>query len=135
MPGTLLLRHVRTTHMDATVYEPVLCAILQGSKEVSAGDSLLSIGAGESLIVSHDVPVVSRITSARKGAPYLAVIFSLDVAMLRGLGIGGDEDLHSPMIDRAIARAQARLTARAPDDRPYDNAAAWLQDNLYDRRS
>ena len=92
MPGTLLLRHVRTTHMDATVYEPVLCAILQGSKEVSAGDSLLSIGAGESLIVSHDVPVVSRITSARKGAPYLAVIFSLDVAMLRGLydEVGGE---------------------------------------------
>lgn len=85
MPGTLLLRHVRPTQMDATMYEPVLCTILQGSKETTAGATQVNIRAGESLIVSHDVPVVSRITSARKGSPYLAVILSLDVTLLRSL--------------------------------------------------
>ena len=82
--------------MDAAIYEPVLCTILQGSKETVAGDMQVSIGAGESLSVSHDVPVVSRITSARKGSPYLAVIFSLDVAMLRSLydEVGGENIGH-----------------------------------------
>ena len=57
------------------------------------------------------------------------------VSLIRGLGLDRNEALHSQMIDRAVVRAQGRLTSRAPDDRPYDNAAAWLKDNLHDRRS
>ena len=66
MPGTLLLRHVRPTQMDATMYEPVLCTILQGSKETTAGATQVNIRAGESLIVSHDVPVVSAPSCTQK---------------------------------------------------------------------
>lgn len=93
MPSLMLLRHTRKTALNAALYEPVLCTILQGAKETAAGDDPVRICAGESLIVSHDVPVVSQITSATRSAPYLAVIVSLDVSVLRGLydEVGGEQ--------------------------------------------
>jgi AraC-like DNA-binding protein len=124
MPSIVLLRHVRTTQLDATMYEPVLCTILQGRKETSAGGTPVSIGAGESLIVSHDVPVVSRITSARRGAPYLAVILSIDLALLRNLyaEVGGENvGRHEPSAlsvhetDPQVADALSRYLALAND--------------------
>jgi AraC-like DNA-binding protein len=124
LPGLLLLRHVRPTRMDATMYEPVLCTILQGSKETAAGNAAVRIGAGESLIVSHDVPVVSRITSARTGSPYLAVILSIDVTLLRGLydEVGGENvDQREPSAmsvhetDPRVADALSRYLALAHD--------------------
>ena len=85
MPSLLLLRHSRPTPLRATLYEPVVCVILQGRKETSAGDQTLKIGAGDALLVSHDLPVVSRITQATREQPYLAMILSLDLARLRSL--------------------------------------------------
>jgi AraC-like DNA-binding protein len=37
------------------------------------------------LVVSHDLPIISRITKARPGKPYLALVLMIDVGMLRGL--------------------------------------------------
>jgi AraC-like DNA-binding protein len=85
LPGLLILRHLEPTPHTASLYQPVLCLILQGSKETRLGGTTHTLGAGQALIVSHDVPVQSRIIVARHGQPYLAVILSIDVAMLRGL--------------------------------------------------
>lgn len=41
----------------------------------------VDFGPGESLIVSHDLPVLSQVTEC----PYLALILSLDVDILRSL--------------------------------------------------
>ena len=120
MPGLLLLRHARPTELEATLYEPVLCTILQGEKETGAGDRPIRVGAGQSLIVSHDLPVVSRITSARKGSPYLAVIVTIDLALLRSLyeELGGEKLSESdtsamwiletdPQVEDALSRYMA----------------------------
>jgi len=85
VPGLLVLQSSRVTPLRASLYEPVVCLIVQGEKEAIAGDTRVRFGAGESLIVSHDVPVVSRITKARREAPYLALIFSIELAVLRSL--------------------------------------------------
>ena len=85
LPGLLLLQHEEPTPMKATLYEPVACLILQGRKETVLGDTSVRLGPGKSMVVSHDLPVRSRITSARTGKPYLAMILTLNVPMLRGL--------------------------------------------------
>lgn len=85
MPGLLLLRHLRPTTLEATIYEPVICLILQGEKQTILGERSVRFGAGESLIVSHTLPVVSRITKASSAAPYLALISSIDLSRLRSL--------------------------------------------------
>ena len=81
MAGLLLLAHDTQTSFEATVYEPVLCLILQGRKQVAIGEQSLSFGPGECLLVSHDLPVRSRITRA----PYTALVLEVDVAAVRKL--------------------------------------------------
>ncbi len=81
MDGLVLLRQRIRSSFEASLYEPVLCLILQGRKEVSIGDRTLSFGAGECLLVSNDLPVASRITKA----PYLALVLKVDVASIRKL--------------------------------------------------
>lgn len=79
--GMHFLRFNASSPQQATVYRPLLCLVLQGAKQVSAGAHSLTIAAGQSLIVSHALPVVSRITEA----PYVALVFPLDLDLLRGL--------------------------------------------------
>jgi AraC-like DNA-binding protein len=85
LPNLLILREDRVTAFDAVVYEPVICLILQGAKVVTIGDRVTSLAAGDALIVSHDLPVQSRITEATPVKPYLALILSLDLGILRSL--------------------------------------------------
>jgi len=79
--GLILLQQDSPSSFEAFLYEPVLCLILQGRKQVSIGEQTLSFGPGECLLVSHDLPVTSRITKA----PYLALVLGVDVATIRKL--------------------------------------------------
>jgi AraC-like DNA-binding protein len=81
MPGLGLLRRDFPSAFEASLYEPVLCLILRGEKEVSIGEQTLSFGPGECLLVSSDLPVCSRITKA----PYLALVLEVDIASIRKL--------------------------------------------------
>jgi AraC-like DNA-binding protein len=76
-----LFRQRSPSSFEASLYEPVLCLILQGRKELSLGEQALSFGPGECLLVSHDLPVRSRITKA----PYLSLVFEVDVGTIRKL--------------------------------------------------
>lgn len=81
----VLIRYPEPSGLEGSLYEPVICLILQGRKEVTLGDRTLSFGAGESLIISHELPVVSRVTMASPEVPYLALILTLDLNILRSL--------------------------------------------------
>ena len=83
--GTHLLRHHATTDLNSTVYRPLLCLILQGAKQVGSSTRTLTVGAGQSLVVSHTLPVISRITDASSKFPYTALVFPLDLDLLRSL--------------------------------------------------
>ncbi len=97
MDGFLLLRQDSASSFEATLYEPVLCLILQGGKEVSIVEQNVSLGPGECLLVSHDLPVRSRITRV----PYLALVFQIDVATLR--------KLHDDIAEFALDGGRARV--------------------------
>lgn len=91
------------TTLEATLYEPVTCLILQGRKETWLGDRHASFGPGDSLIVSHHLPVVSRITEASDQHPYIALVLSVDMTIVRNLY----EDVGIAEFDAAQARALA----------------------------
>lgn len=83
--GMFFLRQSAPTGQDATVYRPLLCLVLQGGKEVSTTSRTLDVGQGQSLVVSHALPVVSRITKAAADMPYVALVFPINLDLLRGL--------------------------------------------------
>ncbi len=97
--GTHLLRHQATTDLNATVYRPLLCLILQGAKQVGSSSRTLAVGARQSLIVSHTLPIVSRITEATTEAPYTALVFPLDLDLLRSLTPAVPPALNAPSSD------------------------------------
>lgn len=81
----LLLKQCVPTGLDATFYEPALCLILQGRKEVITGQRSFSFAVGELLIISHEVPVISKVTEASESTPYIALVLGLDMSIIRGL--------------------------------------------------
>ena len=83
--GLHFLRFAAPTAQDATVYRPLLCLVLQGAKEVGTSRRTLRVACGQSLLVSHALPVVSRITEAAPGRPYVALVFPIDLDLLRGM--------------------------------------------------
>jgi AraC-like DNA-binding protein/uncharacterized cupin superfamily protein len=85
LPGLTVLCQSSPSELEAYIYEPVICLILQGSKITSVGDQTMEVCEGSALLVSHDVPVVSKITQASARKPYLAVILSLDLQLVLSL--------------------------------------------------
>jgi AraC-like DNA-binding protein len=97
LPGLTLLGYPARTEFEATLYEPVVCVVLRGRKETTFGDQTFDVGAGDCLLVSHDLPVVSRIVEA----PYLALLLDVNLDLLRGLY----DELGTAMLDKTEARA------------------------------
>ena len=83
------------TQFEASVYNPVFCLILQGSKETNIGVRSIEISQGQALVVSHDLPITSRIKNASLLSPYMALILPIDMDIIRGLNAEMSE-LNSP---------------------------------------
>lgn len=81
LPGLRLLRYLRTTAFEASLYEPVVCLIVQGRKETTLGERTLVARTGQCILVSHDLPVASRILDA----PYLSLLLGVELGLLRSL--------------------------------------------------
>ena len=64
------------------MYEPSLCVVAQGAKEVLLADETYRLDPAQSLLVSVDLPVAARVVEASPGRPYLAVRISLDPAVV-----------------------------------------------------
>ncbi|EIE48607.1 transcriptional regulator, AraC family protein, partial [Citreicella sp. 357] len=84
-PAVCIYRRDAPSALEAYAYEPVLCMVLQGAKTMRSGDQSVEIGAGDALIVSQHLPVISRITQASPQRPYLAIVLSLNLVTLREL--------------------------------------------------
>lgn len=83
VPGLTLVRSRRPTELTPVLFQPFFCLVLQGTKQSAQGDRMVSFGAGQSLVISHDRPTFSRIVEASPAAPYLALALLLDIAMVR----------------------------------------------------
>ena len=129
LPRLSVLRREVRSDIEAMVYEPVMCLILQGSKVTSIGDQTVELLPGDALLVSHDLPVVSRITRASRQEPYLALILSLDLGLARSLY---DQVADAPAIDapaRSLAASPAGESLLEPLVRYFE-----LMDNPMDAR-
>jgi AraC-like DNA-binding protein len=80
----VMLRRSHPSEIEGTLYRPLLCLILQGAKDVTAGTLSVHCPAGHAIIVSHDLPVLSRITQASPNEPYIAFVLPIDLGLLRG---------------------------------------------------
>ncbi|RWY80426.1 AraC family transcriptional regulator [Rhizobium sp. WSM1325] len=67
------------------LYRSMICFILQGSKRVAIGDTLLSYDSAQYFISALDLPLTGQILDAGKGRPYVAVSLVLEPGLLAEL--------------------------------------------------
>ena len=82
VPALRLSRFSAPSDLAALVYEPSLCVVAQGAKEVLLADETYRLDPAQSLLVSVDLPVAARVVEASPGRPYLAVRIALDPAVV-----------------------------------------------------
>ncbi len=85
VPGLFAVRATAPSGLLHDVYRPLVCLLVQGSKQVTMGTQAFAFSAGDSLLVTADVPTVSQITRASLAAPYYSLVLELDLALIAEL--------------------------------------------------
>ncbi|WP_315800571.1 AraC family transcriptional regulator [Bradyrhizobium sp. SZCCHNS3002] len=85
IPGLTTVRATAPSELVYAISRPLVCLVVQGSKHVTMGLQGLTFSAGDSLIITADVPTVSQITRATRAAPYLSLVLELDSALIAEL--------------------------------------------------
>jgi AraC-like DNA-binding protein len=85
IPGLTLIRATAPSGLVYDISRPLVCLLLQGSKQVVMGTQVFAFKAGDSLLITADVPTVSQITRASVATPYFSLVVELDPAVVADL--------------------------------------------------
>jgi hypothetical protein len=89
IPGLHLSRYSSPTQAAQGVQCPTLAIVAQGTKELMLGNETFAYAPGLCLVVSLDLPVSGRVTTASKAKPYLGMRMDLDVKQVSSLRTSG----------------------------------------------
>ena len=90
IPGLHLSRYSsRTQPGQGGVQGPTRASVAQGSKQLMLGDEVFTYAPGFCLVISLDLPVSGRVTSASKAKPFLGMHMDLDVKQIPSLRSSG----------------------------------------------
>lgn len=76
--GLSLFRRSSPTEAFKVMYEPSLCVIVQGKKQVSLGTETFAYDKSEYLFTSIHVPTIAQVIKASDAEPYLGLRLKLD---------------------------------------------------------
>lgn len=85
IPRLFLMRASQLTEPLPTVYEPALCIVAQGRKQVMLADEVYFYGPEQCLVISVDLHAVGQVIEATPAEPYLCLRLDLDPAPLSAL--------------------------------------------------
>lgn len=85
--GLAAVRALAPSGLMHTVSRPLVCLVLQGAKHVATAARGFDFAAGQSLLITADVPIVSQVTRASPSAPYLSLVMELDAAVIADLAV------------------------------------------------
>ncbi|MFD8378247.1 AraC family transcriptional regulator N-terminal domain-containing protein [Streptomyces sp. NPDC059679] len=90
-----------------TVTEPVFALVAQGTKHSVLGDRVFDYRAGQYLVVTIDLPLISQITQASPDEPFLAFGLPLNPHTIAELLLEASPPPKRPEADVAIATSDA----------------------------
>ncbi|MBB4634771.1 AraC family transcriptional regulator [Longimicrobium terrae] len=116
IPGLTTVQALAPGGLVHAVMRPLVCLVLQGTKHVTMGTQAFSFGAGDSMLITADVPTVSQITRATAAAPYLSLVLELDLAVvaelaaqIKAVPAAGGARVRLQPTDTEVADAALRL--------------------------
>lgn len=81
--GVIILRSFQEMERRYRLYNPALCVVIQGAKQIQFGDEVLDYKTMQCLVVSVQLPAGGRIVEASNDDPFLSITIDFDVATLR----------------------------------------------------
>ena len=87
VPGLTTIRSAAPGGLVHAISNPLMCLVLQGTKVVTMGRSTHTFDAGDSLLITADVPTVSQITRASAAMPYFSLVLHLDATIIAELSL------------------------------------------------
>jgi AraC-like DNA-binding protein len=90
IPHLLLYRSSRIEEPMHALYEPAVCVVAQGRKQVIAGEGVYLYDSQKYLVISVGVPAVGRILEASPAEPFLCLALGLDAAAIGALMVESD---------------------------------------------
>ncbi len=100
IPGLSLIRADAPTMPMPVVYQPTLCLVAQGRKQVALNTRTYVYDAEKYLIASVELPLMGSVIEASAEQPYLCLCVDLDLAQLSDLALRhpmpGDDNELSP---------------------------------------
>ncbi|NLS17582.1 AraC family transcriptional regulator [Rhizobium sp. P40RR-XXII] len=116
VPGLTLFRSDAPTEPVRSLYDPRLCVVLQGRKELILDRQRIEIGLSDYLVVVLDLPVTARIVEASPGQPHYAITLDLDPAIIAEL-VADKKELRSVAKTKGAAIAGLTLDILEPLER------------------
>ncbi|GLQ30404.1 AraC family transcriptional regulator [Litoribrevibacter albus] len=79
-----LTAHIRNAPTEPLhcIYTLSLAMVLQGGKQLSIHNEQLPCVAGQSMLTTFDLPVVSHVTEASRHHPFIALVLKLDYSLI-----------------------------------------------------
>ena len=127
LPRVALHVGVMTVRPVPSVYEPSLCLVLQGAKQVTIGNRVLRYDPASYFIATVDLPASGWVVEGTRTHPYVAVSMKLDRALLSSVILDMPDVVDGETAGFAVSAvtpdlidAWSRLLALldAPDDVP-----------------
>ncbi|WP_428033043.1 AraC family transcriptional regulator N-terminal domain-containing protein [Ancylobacter sp.] len=119
VPGFNIIRSFQEVMPNRKIYQPSLCVVLQGAKQILFGNETLDYGVMECLVVSIELPGTGRIIKASADEPFVGLTVELDVAVIRdmverldeppALPAGGGPCAFVAQVDEPLAECIQRL--------------------------
>ena len=78
IPGLSIHRREEPSEPVSIMYEPLICVVAQGAKQVLLGDEAYVYDAQHFLITSVDLPTTVQVINASPQKPYLGLVLRLD---------------------------------------------------------
>jgi AraC-like DNA-binding protein len=113
VPGLTTVRACAPSGLVHGIQRPLVCLVLQGSKQVTFGTHSVDFHAGDSLLVTADVPTVSQVTRASLAEPYLALVLELDPAVIAELAACMAEEAGEAELPLRLERTDGDVSAVA----------------------
>ena len=83
VPSLILYRRSSPTSCTSAAYQPSFVLFLEGQKRINLGRTTYLCGAGNFLLTSLDLPVVSQVVAATPETPLLGLILRLEISEVR----------------------------------------------------
>lgn len=107
VPALTLYRRSTPTEPMPCIFGLGLGLTVQGGKRVTLGDEIYDYAAGQSLITTVDLPVVSYVTQASTSTPYFGLRLELDARLIAQAAV--EMDFTAPL-DSSTTRAMSVVT-------------------------